>query len=255
MAASGASFIRLADGFLFQTPLSWPSYWLLNGGLFAPLAIAAGFFAGRDLKRMTLPLLILLPLCILVSFQPNTFDNIKLLLFFQLGGALLIAEFCRRTVQAGNGRAVIAAAAVLICTASGMLSWIHEANAPCEMASAADRRFAAEVLATTDERSVILTAQKFNHPVPFLTGRAIVLGFHNWLNQHGIPFEKRAADVIEIYAGTQRAPTLIAKYGITDIVVGPPERQEFPGLNEAFLAHVSHAQTTYGEYTIYRLRR
>jgi hypothetical protein len=255
MASSGAPFIRLADGFLFETRLSWPAYWLLNGGLFAPLGIAAWFCASRDLKRMTLPLLIVLPLCMAISFQPNTFDNIKLLLFFHLGSALLIADFCQRSVQAGAGRTVIAATAVLVCTASGMLSWVHEANAPCEMASAANREFAAQVLATTDEHSVILTAQKFNHPVPFLTGRTIVLGFHNWLNQHGIPFEKRAADVVEIYAGSEQARALIAEYGITDIVVGPAERQEFPGLNEQFLATASRAHTTYGEYTVYRLRR
>jgi hypothetical protein len=255
MAASGAPFIRLANGFLFETPLSWPTYWLLNGGLFVPLGIGTWFFASRDLRRMTLPLLILLPLCMAVSFQPNSFDNIKLLLFFHLGSALLIADFCQRGVQASKGRAAIAATAVLICTASGMLSWIHEANVACEMATAANREFAAQVLATTDEHSVILTAQKFNHPVPFLTGRTIVLGFHNWLNQHGIPFEKRAADVVEIYSGTQRAPALITEYGITDIVVGPAERQEFPGLNERFLAEASRAKTTYGEYTIYRLRR
>jgi len=123
------------------------------------------------------------------------------------------------------------------------------------MATADDREFAAQVLATTDEHSMILTAQKFNHPIPFLTGRTIVLGFHNWLSQHGIPFEKRSADVVEIYSGTKRAPALIAEYGITDIVVGPAERQEFPGLNERFLARASHAKTTYGEYTMYRLQR
>jgi len=111
------------------------------------------------------------------------------------------------------------------------------------------------VLATTDEHSMILTAQQYIHPVPFLTGRTIVLGFHNWLGQHGIPFEKRAADVVEIYSGSVRAPALIAEYGITDIVVGPAERREFPGLNEEFLASVSQAQTRSGDYTMYRLRR
>lgn len=82
-----------------------------------------------------------------------------------------------------------------------------------------------------------------------------MLGFHNWLSQHGIPFQERAADVIEIYSGTPPAPELIAKDGVTDIVVGPAERREFPGLNEAFLASTARAETTYGDYTMYRLRR
>jgi hypothetical protein len=253
--ASAIPFIRRANGFLFETQLNWPTYWLLNGGLFVPLAIWAWFFAKRDLKFMTFPLIMLLPLSMAVSFQPNPFDNIKLLLFFHLGSAILIAHFCQRNFQSGRGRAAIAVAAVMICTASGFLSWIREANTPCEMATAADREFGAQVLSNTDEHSMILTGQHYTHPVPFLTGRTIVLGFHNWLAMTGIPFEKRATDVIEIYSGTKRAPELIAKYGITDIVIGPVERREFPGLNEGFLAKISNRKITSGGYTMYRLRR
>jgi hypothetical protein len=255
LAASVVPFIRRSNGFLFDTDLNWPTYWLLNGGLFVPLAIGTWFFSGIDLKRMTLPLIILLPLCMALSFQPNPFDNIKLLLFFQVGASLLIADFCRRSVQAGKVRAVIAGVALLICTATGILSWVREANIPCQMASASDRDFAARVLATTDEHSVILTAQKFNHPVPFLTGRTIVLGFHNWLGMSGIPYDQRAPDVAEIYSGGPNARELISKYGITDIVVGPYERTEFPNLNEKFLAKTALAKERYGEYTLYRLRR
>ena len=254
-ASAVLPFIRRANGFLFDTPLSWPTYWLLNGGLFVPLGIGAWFFSRRGLRRTTLPLLILLPLCMWVTFQPNPFDNIKLLLFFHVGCALLIADFCRRSIQAGTGRAAVAAAAVLVCTASGILSWIREPNMPCLMATAADREFAARVLATTDEDSMILTAQQYIHPVPFLAGRTIVLGFQNWLGQHGIPFEKRAADVAEMYAGSARAPALIAEYGISDVVVGPAERREFPTLNEEFLASLSEAPVRSGDYTLYRLRR
>jgi hypothetical protein len=255
MAGAATPFIRRADGFLFDSQLSWPTYWLLNGGLFVPLGIGAWFFSRRSLRRTTLPLLLLLPLSMAVSFQPYPFDNIKLLLFFHLGCALLIADLCRRSVQAGRGRAAVAAAAVLVCTATGILSWIREANVPCQMATAADREFAAQVLATTDEHSMILTAQQYIHPVPLLAGRTIVLGCHNWLGQHGIPYEKRAADVAEIYSGSAWAPALIAEYGITDIVVGPAERREFPGLNEDFLASVAQAQMRSGDYTMYRLRR
>src|SRR5262249_16606197 len=152
---------------------------------------------------------------------------------------ILIANFCMRSFQSGRARAAVAVAAVVICTVSGVLSWIREASTPCEMATAANREFAARVLATTDEHSMILTAQQYIHPVPFLTGRSIVLGFHNWLGMTGIPYDERAKDVVEIYSGTQRAPGLIAKYGISDIVVGPAERQEFPNLNENFLKSIS----------------
>src|SRR4029077_8224221 len=136
---SATPFIRRANGFLFDTQLNWPTYWLLNGGLVVPLGLGAGFFADRDLKFVTLPLMILLPLCMAVSFQPNPFDNIKLLLFFHWGSALVIADFCRRSIQSGKSRAMIAAIAVLICTATGIHSWVREPHFPCLMATAANR--------------------------------------------------------------------------------------------------------------------
>ncbi len=253
MAGSATPFLRRSTGFLFDTTLDWPRYWLLNGGLFAPLAVAAWARAGRDLRRATLPLLLLLPLAMAVSFQPNPFDNIKLLLFVHVGCALLVADLARRWMARGRAGTLLATAAIVVCTASGVLSWVRAPGARCVMATADDRAFAARVLEATDEHSVVLTAQQLNHPVPFLTGRTILLGFHNWLSQHGIPFQRRADDVREIYAGTVRAPELLTRYGVTDVVVGPAERAEFGALDEAFLAGRAAARTTQGAYTLYHL--
>ena len=255
MAASATPFIRPAKGFLFDTSLDWPRYWLLNGGLFVPLALVAWWRTGRDLRRTTLPMLLLLPLAMAVSFQPNPFDNIKLLLFVDVGCALLVADLTHRWFARGRVGATVAAAAIVVCTASGALSWIRAPGARCVMATAVDVSFAARVLDATDAHSVVLTGQRLNHPVPFLTGRTIVLGFHNWLSQHGIPFQERADDVRAMYAGTERAPGLLRRYGVTDVVVGPPEREEFPDLNEAFFAGIAVGRVTDAPYTLYHLAR
>lgn len=252
--ASATPFIRFANGFLFDTPLSWPVYWLLNGGLFVPLGIVAWAVARRSLQVATLPLLVLLPLVLAVSFQPNPYDNLKLLLFFQLGCALVIADLCRRGVRAPRAGPVAAATAVILCTASGVLAWVREANIPCIMATEEDRAFGELVLRETDAESVVLTGQHYTHPVPFLAGRTVVVGFHNWLGQHGIPFADRAADVAAIYAGAASAPALLEKYAVTHVVVGPIERREFQTLDEAAIARLALAQWTSGPYTLYRLR-
>lgn len=253
--ASATPFIRLANGFLFDTPLSWPVYWLLNGGVFVPLGIAAWAVARRSLRAAMLPLLLLLPLAMAVSFQPNPYDNLKLLLFFQLGCAIAIADLCRRSAAAGWGRSLAAAVALVLCTASGVLAWIREANIPCVMATPEDRAFGDLVLQQTDAGSVVLTGQHYTHPVPFLAGRTIILGFHNWLGQHGIPFAERAADVAAIYAGGAAAAALLEKYGVTHVVVGPIERREFQALDEATIAGLAAEHWTSGSYTLYRLRR
>ena len=253
-AASATPFGRLANGFLFDTPLSWPTYWLVNGGLFVPLAFAAWWAAPRSLRAATLPLLLLLPLAITVYFQPNPYDNVKLLLFFQLGAAVLIADLCRRAVARGWATAALAALALVVCTASGVLAWIREANIPCEMATPDDLAFADVVLRETDVDSVVLTGQHYTHPVPFLAGRTIVLGFHNWLGQHGIPFTDRVRDVRAIYTGAPDAGELLGRYRITHIVVGPIERREFPDLDEGAIARLAgSAPVTSGPYALYRV--
>jgi hypothetical protein len=255
-AASATPFVRLANGFLFDTPLSWPTYWLLNGGVFVPLALGAWCAARPSLRAATLPLLLLLPLAMAVSFQPNPYDNVKLLLFFQLGAAVLIADLCRKSVARSRAAAVLAAAAIVFCTASGVLAWIREANIPCEMATPADVAFADVVLRETDTQSVVLTGQHYTHPVPFLAGRTIVLGFHNWLGQHGIPFADRVPDVRAIYTGAANAGELIAKYHVSHIVIGPIERREFPDLDESAIARLARsAPVTSGPYALYPVRR
>jgi hypothetical protein len=251
-AVSENGFLVWANGLLSPSTLPWPAYWLWNGGVFIPLALLGWVTARSGLRIAMLPLFVVLPMAMAIWFQPNPFDNIKLLLFFHLGGAIVIADGCRRAMAGGHRAAV--AIAVAICTASGALSWIREANIPCEMATAADRAFADSVLRWTTEDSVILTGQRYTHPVPFLTGRPIVLGFHNWLGQHGIPYLPRAADVRAIYSGTPEAAALLARHGVTDVVVGPPEREEFPDLDEGQFAAAAVSTTTSGAYTLYHLR-
>jgi len=254
ISGSTTSFIRLSNGFLAGTELDWSRYWLLNGGLLVPFSCCAWWFSPRELRRTALPLLLLLPLAMFVAFQPYSFDNIKLLVFFQIGAAVLIAESIYRLMQSGAWARSTAFAGILLCCASGVLSWYREANIPCQMASVEDRKFAESFVRLSGEHSLVLTGQKFNHPVPFLTGRTVFLGFHNWLDQHGIPFRDRAEQVKEIYRGGALATELLARYRITEIVVGPYERAEFSDLNEDFLRHAARSTESIGAYTVYRMQ-
>ena len=253
MSGSTTPFLRFTNGFLAEAKLDWISYWLLNCGVFVPIAIGSYFWARPELRRVTLPFLLLLPLAMFVAFQPYSFDNIKLLVYLNAACALLVADFAARLQHHWRSVRMLRIAAVALCIGTGALSWVRELGVPCQMASPEERAVAELVLRVTDQSSVLLTGQKFNHPVPFLTGRTIVLGFHNWLDQHGIPFRARADDVREMYLGGPRAIDLLANYRVTHIVVGPYERAEFPELNEGAIAALSTGVERSGEYAIYRI--
>lgn len=252
-SSSVTPFLRLGDGFLFGTEKGWLTYWIINGGILLPVAFSRLFFTKSTLRNFSAPLMILFVVGTFIYFQPNSFDNIKILLFFHLGASLLFTDFLKSHFQKSPARTILTIVIFVFSISSGFFSVIREFQIPCRMADSLDQTFAQSVLRNTNDQSVVLTAQKFNHPVPFLTGRFISLGFHNWLNQHGIDYIETAEEMKKIYTGEEGAVDLIKKYGITHIVVGKEERLEFPALNEDFLKKISAKEYQVGDYSLYRI--
>jgi len=71
-------------------------------------------------------------------------------------------------------------------------------------------------------RAIVLHAPINNHAV-YLTGRRSLfsIGFMAWV--HGLNVAGRESDIQRIYAGTPNAKSLIAKYKVDYVVVGPAE--------------------------------
>ena len=67
-----------------------------------------------------------------------------------------------------------------------------------------------------------------------LSGRRSLLGYPGHIWSQGLDPGTRQADIGRIYAGEPDAVTLLGRYGIDFIVVGPQERRELR-VNEAFL--------------------
>jgi hypothetical protein len=241
-----------------QTNVFW--FWLVNAGLFIPLLIAALAWRGaRPLVPRRL-LLFYLPftLCFLIpnlfKLAPWVWDNIKVLFYWYVASAPLVALLLARLWRGEVWRRVVVSILIVALTLSGALDvWrvVSRATALQEF----DRdgiAFAAMIEEKTAPRALVLHAPVHNHPV-FLTGRRSLMGYPGHIWTHGLDYLQREMEIKRIYAGAPDASALLARYGVEYMVVSPQERA-LVRVNDAFFEGYSMVEQV-GEYRLYKNTR
>jgi hypothetical protein len=184
----------------------------------------------------------LLPLSNVLTFTPSFYDNVKLLAWFDVAGSVLSAGLLSSWLSPkGDGRtrpARVAGAllALAACTASGALAVGHELVNDARVMSHADVRLAQFVAAHTPTDAIVATAASYHDPVALLSGRRVVMATPRMLTSHGIDPRGRAVDLVNLYAGGGPALEVIARLGVSAVVVGRREHEALPSIDEAFLA-------------------
>lgn len=237
-------------------------YWLWNLGLFLPLLIAAFYWhkangkplISRRLRIWYAPFILLFILPNLFRFAPWIWDNIKILIYFYLGSAplvaLVVAALWRRRRRGGK---IWASIALFSLCFSGVLDvWrIASLQQEHQIFGKNDLAFADFLRRNTPSDARILAAPYFAHPV-LLSGRPSMLGYEGHLWSHGLDFKERSAETKRIYAGEPDADALIRKLRIQYVIVGPPERNERGfKLNEVYFARYPLVGEANG-YKLYR---
>lgn len=235
--SGGAHFGRFQWGWMKTPEESFALFWWRNWGVAAVLLPALLLVAARTPNRFCrhfyAALFGLFWIANLYRFQPWAYDNMKFLIYSYLGVALVtggaLAEWGARGWLGRVGAAVVLAS----LTAVGSLSLLRESYASFQFVSAADAELATHFRARIPGEARVLTASNHNHFVPTLTGRRIVLGYPGWLWTYGLPSERQARDVRQLFSGAPEAPALLGRYGISYVVIGPAEKRSFD-VNTAF---------------------
>jgi hypothetical protein len=240
--ASLASFVAVQLGW-DHGEQAIPTFWIANAGPFIALLVAAFLWhwerplLSRRLLLYAIPFLGWFLLPNVLRLAPWIWDNIKILIFWWLGGAPLVALVIARTWTVGRLAGRMAAPVLLgIVVLAGALDIARSTIGPrlYREYDADGLAFAAAVREATPPRSVILTAPTYNTPI-LLTGRLLFLGYPGWLFSNGLSSGDRERDVRLMFAGDDGAEDLIRRHGIDFIVLGPQERDDADA-NEAFLA-------------------
>ena len=235
-------------------------FWFKNTGIFIPLIFAAvllrfdGYVVGKRLLLFYLPFALCFIIPNFVKMAPWIWDNIKVLYYWWLASAPLVALLLARLWQQGRIRRVIAALLFACVIAAGALdvAGITLRSAKYEVFDAVGVAFAERVKERAGPRSLIIHAPVHNTPV-FLTGRRSLMGYPGHIWTHGLEFVRREGEIKRIYLGMPDAEQLLKNYDVDYAVIGPLERIVTPP-NEEFFSRFEKVEQL-GEYTLYKIKR
>jgi hypothetical protein len=237
-------------------------FWAANGGVYIALLVVAYIAhlaargespVGPRLARYSAVFLFWFVLANVLRLAPWIWDNIKVLLFWWLGGAPLVALLLARLWRDGDAiRRALAAALLMAVTLAGLLDIGRAIIGPRTFGEwdADGIAFAGQVRDATPAGSVILADPSYNSPI-LLAGRPVFIGYPGWLFANGLPYQQREADVRTMYGGQAGAEDLLRRSGIDYILIGPQERAGVSP-NEAFLARFP-VVVEVGQYRLLRV--
>lgn len=209
----------------------WPIFWLKQVGLFAPLlliALVRPKLIPDESRRMLTAFMAIFVVANVVVFQPWDWDNHKVLVYWYLAtcvfvGALLVWAW-REHGKAARAWVAIGVTTMLL---SGLLEDANQALGRDRygLLNAEELAVAYEVRQSTPPDAVFAAGIQNNHPVPTMAGRRVIMGYPGWLWTEGLPYGPRESDLRALYAFTDEAGAIIARYGLDYLVLGPNERE------------------------------
>ena len=236
----------LQDGYLW--------FYLKNIGLPLLLVLFSLFEKNPWHKRLLLGSLVILIPAELVLFQPNAYDNNKLLYVAWALAAIPAADYAVLSydrLRGVPGRRVMAGLAAVLMFLTGTLALIRETVGDYPMFSREDVALAEYVKANTPEDSRFITGYHHINPVSSLAGREIVVGPALWLHFHGFDTQERQEALEAFYKEPEKNLNLPLLYEADYILLGHQER-ELGGSKQALDA-LYEAVYDQGGYTLYRV--
>jgi len=232
-------------------------FWLLNTGLFIPLLLL-GLFWNRPDSRLPKKLLKyyapFLVLCFivpnLIKLAPSVWDNIKVLIYWYVASTPLVAlVLAGGWGQATRWKRLSAAALAAMILAGGLDIWRVIAGETEYREFDVDGIAIAHLISRlASPRALVLHAPTYDTPV-FLTGRRSLLGYPGWMWSRGLDYSQRQAQIQRMYAGAPDAETLIGRYQVDYVLIGPQELA-FSSVNPEFWSRYPKVAEI-GQYRLY----
>jgi hypothetical protein len=235
-------------------------FWLKNTGLFIPLTLAALLWRhdGKALvSRKLLVFYLPFTLCFIIpnvlKMAPWIWDNIKVLFYWWLASAPLVALLLARLWRQGIVKRAIAVCLLVCVTLAGGLdvAAIVLRSNEYGIFTAPGIQFAEMVKRETPPQAMLIHAPVHNHPV-FLTGRRSLMGYPGHVWTHGLEFGPRESEIRRVYAGAPDAAAILRKYGVDYAVVSPLE-ENIMSVNAQFFSSFQLVGEV-GEYRLYKIK-
>ncbi len=253
------SFLRLSFNWVnTEDPYLW--FYLKNWGITALFIVPAVICTGIENKKLALGGAAVMVLAELVLFQPNSYDNNKLIFIAYMIAVILVSEYFVKMyekLKGTGGRAYLAAAVVFFGTFSGALTIAREYKSGREYQTFTeeDIQTAKFIRENTEKDAVFLTGGETVNPVSSLGGRNLFLGssFYVYFHGFGEEYAKRSELVKAAYEnGGETLAELCSYGGIKYVFVGRYERDEF-NINEENYSNFDKIYSKGGN-TLYKIK-
>jgi len=235
-------------------------FWFKNTALFIPLTVAALLWRhdGKPLvSRKLLVFFLPFTLCFIIpnvmKMAPWIWDNIKVLFYWWLASAPLVALLLARLWRQGIVKRAIAVLLLGCVTLAGGLdvAAIVLRSNEYGIFNAPGIQFAELIKREASPQAVVIHAPVHNHPV-FLTGRRSLMGYPGHVWTHGLEFGPRESEIRRVYAGAPDAAAILRKYDVDYAVVSPLE-ENIMNVNDQFFSSFQLVGEV-GEYRLYKIK-
>ena len=191
----------------------------------------------------------------MIQFQPNEYDNNKLFYVAFIAMLPMAGRYLTKlwdALKGVRGRALLAAAFMVVCLLSGTLSLARETISDYQLFSADQAAAAEYVEKNTPEKAMILTGTQHNNPIAALTGRYIVCGTGSYLHFHGVDYAQNQLDAAQMLERPAESAELFEKYGVEYVYLSSHERNSY-AVDEAWFRENGTAVYEGFEVTVYAL--
>ncbi len=231
-------------------------FYVKNIGIpFLLLLLAA--FEKRDRWRRILSTVLPIVLAAeLIRFQPNEYDNNKLLYLAYLLSCMVISDYCGELYNRLSGlrsRKVLCVLMVPVFFLSAVLTLWREAVSSYQAFNAEAVEAGFFVRDETEEDAVFLSGTQHLNPVSSIAGRRTVCGPDLWLYWHGIDTLERKTDIALFLTDAEGNKEVLSKYGVDYIYVSSYERSSY-AVDWDGLDQIGDIVFENGEATVYRVR-
>ncbi len=233
-----ALFTFQQSGSFLQPHFNWANntdqflwFYIKNLGLLFILLPIAAYRLEKTDRAFCFGALVIWFFAEFIQFQPNPYDNNKLLFvcFAFLCG--IIAKFlveCYDALSHFKGRRFLAVLTLAALFLSGLLTLGREYVSDLQLINADEAQGAEYVKTHAEPDALFLTASNHNNAVAALTGRNIVCGTGAYLYYHGLNYEEREQNLRLLFEEPGAyMPALGQEYGIDYIWLGPYERNSY----------------------------
>lgn len=255
--------INTESGTFLRVVLGWYSneaftkngffgFWIRNWGLFFILIFISFYWYGRRIskeedagkksvykKKLTFYLVgvFLFVVANIVQFQPNLWDNTKILIWSYLIFSFLVASFLHYLWKINNWGKLVTILAIPILVLSSLIDQVrvmHTSRESYVMLNRDQVETAEIIRKNTDPSDLFLTDDYHLNFIPTLTGRSILMGYRGWIYSYGVQYGERERDISLIFKGQSNAKELLKKYGVDYVLIDNQAKEKWSANEDYF---------------------